>query len=209
MPETSLDEQIRLHTLLMDHAKIHPSFRSSLESLPLPGKDTGQISELETMYRCGLRTGTGPMSCVAGLFAEKVANRLTDAFDPHEMVIENGGDLYIRNRSDLVTVIHAGSSSLSERIGLVIPCGTWGVCTSSGTVGHSYSMGKADAVTVVSESTPMADAWATALANQVKDRDDIEPVLEKVAEIQEILACVVIVGEQMGIRGAFEVKLLS
>ena len=209
MPAISLKEQINLYTLLLAHADACPDFRSSLEPIPLPENLVDLHPAVAAMYRCGLRTGTGPMSCVAGLFAEEVANRLAGTFDPQELVVENGGDLCIMNSSDLVTVIHAGSSALSEKIGLIIPRGVWGVCTSSGTQGHSFSRGKADSVTVVSESTPMADAWATALANQVKGQGDIEPVLERISEIPEIRSCVVIVEGKLGIRGSFEVKLLS
>jgi ApbE superfamily uncharacterized protein (UPF0280 family) len=209
MQDTSLQEQVRLYQLLTSFSASHPLFRTSLEPLPLPAGKEEVPPEIATMIRCGLRTGTGPMSSVAGVFAEGVAERLTGEYGPPELVVENGGDLFIRNRSDLVTVIHAGRSALSGKIGLVLPPGRWGVCTSSGTVGHSFSSGMADAVTVVSSSTPMADAWATALANQVLDQHDIEPVLDRAAGNREIMACLVIVGEKMGIRGKFELKLLS
>ena len=73
---------------------------------------------------------------------------------------------------------------------------------------HSFSQGKADAVTVISTSAPRADAWATSLANQVHCAADMEKVLESVPGIPEIPGCAVIVEEQVGIRGALEVKLL-
>ncbi|MFH0755752.1 MAG: UPF0280 family protein [Bacteroidota bacterium] len=209
MPALSRKEQIRLYKLLSDHDASHPGFMSSLEPLPVPDGLPGFSPELELMYKCGIQSGTGPMSAVAGLFAEAVARKLDASFGISEMVVENGGDLYIRNGSDLLSVIYAGSSALSEKLALLIPGGKWGVCTSSGTLGHSFSRGKADALTVVARSTPMADAWATALANQVRDLSDIEPVLERIAHIPEILTCVVIVGDRVGVRGELEVKLLS
>jgi ApbE superfamily uncharacterized protein (UPF0280 family) len=209
MPETSLKEQVRLYDLLTAHARIHPSFATSLDPLQTHERAGELPAEISTMYRCGIRTGTGPMSSVAGVFAEAVAKKISATFGPGELVVENGGDLYIRNRSELVAVLHAGNSSLSDKLGIVLPPGEWGVCTSSGTLGHSYSMGRADAVTVVCAGAPLADAWATALANQVKEREDIEPVLDRAARILEIHACTVIVGEAIGIRGSFEVKLLS
>ncbi len=205
----SRKEQIRLYKLLTDHEASYPGFKSSLEPLPVPMGISGFSPELEMMYQCGIQSGTGPMSAVAGLFAEAVARKLDTAFSVPEMVVENGGDLYIRNESELVSVIYAGSAALSEKLALVIPKGEWGVCTSSGTMGHSFSRGKADAVTVVAKSTPIADAWATALANHVQDLSDIEPVLERIAQIPEILSCVVIVGDRVGVRGELEVKLLS
>ena len=120
--------------------------------------------------------------------------------------MENGGDLWIRNREELRSVIHAGHSPLSDRMALVLPPGDWGLCTSSGTLGHSLSMGRADAVSVVAHSAPLADAWATSLANLVRDQRDIETVLEKAGNVPEILGCVVIVGDRVGVIGEIPVK---
>jgi ApbE superfamily uncharacterized protein (UPF0280 family) len=209
MAPMALKEQSRLHRLLTAHAARHKSFLDSLEPLELSAGGPDLPGEIATMYRCGLQTGTGPMSSVAGLFAEAVAAVLSVAFSPGEIVVENGGDLYIRNREELVTVIHAGNSPLSDRMGLAVPPGTWGICTSSGTLGHSFSRGRADAVTVACRSAPLADAWATSLANEVRGAGDIEPLLKKVKGIPEIEAVVVIAGDRIGIRGSLEAKLLS
>ncbi len=214
------EEQLRLYELLIRHMALHPNFATSLDPLEIPGDNEDIPFELKTMYDCAMTTGTGPMSSVAGLFAREVGR----AIEKHtgagscpgevkihsaEVIVENGGDLYIRNWNDLVVVVHAGEVALSGKLGLVIPPGEWGICTSSGTIGHSFSMGKADAVTIVSRDTPLADAWATALANQVQGREDIRPLLDRVAAIPEILACVVIAGEEVGIRGIFETKILT
>jgi uncharacterized protein len=213
-------EQLYLYELLSAHIATNPTFVTSLSPLHIPA-DPDMPEELKCMYKCARTTGTGPMSSVAGLFAEFVGRAIESmvsntgdsgedpAEDSAEIMVENGGDLYVKNRKELVVVVHAGKVALSGKLGLVIPPGEWGVCTSSGTLGHSFSRGKADAVTVVSRSTPLADAWATALANDIERAQDIEALLEKVAEIPEILACVVIAGGQMGIRGAFETKLLT
>jgi hypothetical protein len=47
-----------------------------------------------------------------------------------------------------------------------------GICASSGTVGHSLSFGKADAVIIVASNAALADAVATATANRVNTKDD-------------------------------------
>jgi hypothetical protein len=125
------------------------------------------------------------------------------------VVVENGGDIYLRNETDLVSVIHAGSSSLSDLMAFVIPAGEWGICTSSGTLGHSFSRGRADAVTVICASAPLADAWATALANRVQGAADIEPTLDYAGQDPEIRGCAVIAEERVGVRGEFELKLLT
>ena len=212
------EEQLRIYSLLSEHIAKYPGFASSLDPLQVPPGRDRLAPELESMYHCSSASGTGPMSSVAGLFAENTGRSLRDAviqrFAPDvaiscEVLVENGGDLYLRNVEKMVVVIHAGNVPLSGKLGLEIPPGEWGICTSSGTLGHSFSRGKADALTIVSRNTPLADAWATALANQVKGKEDIPALLERVGEIDEILACVVIVDGELGIRGEFEMKLLS
>ncbi len=209
MEEFSLAEISRIRLILENHLDKDPGFGTSLEALSLPHKDSGTPEEILTMLSCGLKTQTGPMSAVAGLFAEKLGLKLIEEYKLDEVVVENGGDLYLKNSAQLISVIHAGTSLLSDKMAFVIPEGEWGICTSSGTMGHSLSFGKADAVTVIGESTPLADAWATALANKIKNADDIELTLDQLHLIPEILGCAIIAEGQIGIRGAFEVKLLS
>jgi len=208
MQETALEELVRLRRILLEHGRKDPSFLNSLEALTLyPGLEVPE--EIITMIECGRETGTGPMAAVAGLFAERVGRRIAKLYQTEELVVENGGDLYLRNKSDLVSAIHAGSSPLSDKMAFVVRPGEWGICTSSGTLGHSFSKGKADALCVISSSAPLADAWATALANRVQGPEDIEEVLEGVEEISGIAGCAVIAGERIGVRGKFQVKLLS
>lgn len=221
MLDTAFEELVRLRSILLDFSDKYPLFKTSLEPFRFPASGKESIAdndisihksvpgEIETMIHCGIKSGTGPMSSVAGMFAERVGMLLVKSYSLKEVVVENGGDLFLTNRSEVVSVIHAGNSLLSDKMAFVIPPGKWGICTSSGTMGHSFSQGKADAVTVISTSTPLADAWATSLANMVSHQDDIDPVLEKISGVAEISGCAVIVGERIGIRGDFEVKLLS
>jgi len=204
------EEQLRLYKLLSAHIAQFPSFASSLNPLPIP-EGARLAPELKTMYKHASATGTGPMSSVAGLFAQGAGRVLAGKKKDFsaELIVENGGDLYLKNQEDLVVVIHAGEVALSGKLGLVIPPGEWGICTSSGTLGHSFSKGKADALTIICRDTPLADAWATALANTVEGKEDIRPLLKRVEGINEILACVVIVDGELGILGDFETKLLS
>jgi ApbE superfamily uncharacterized protein (UPF0280 family) len=80
-----------------------------------------------------------------------------------------------------------------------------GVCTSSGTVGHSLSYGKADAVIVLSQSTALADAAATSIGNRILKPKDIPAGIEFAQTIKGLKGLVIIQGEQMGVWG--EVKL--
>jgi uncharacterized protein len=211
------DELVRLRKLLLDFAKKEPRFLFSLDPLRMEAFKPGSISdeaseideELMTMISCGEKTGTGPMSSVAGLFARAIGRCIVESYGEMELLVENGGDLYLRNRSDLLSVIHAGRSSLSDKMAFVVPPGEWGICTSSGTMGHSFSRGRADAVSVICKSAPLADSWSTAIANRINNVADMERELETVSGIPEILACAIIVDEQIGMRGSFELKLLT
>jgi uncharacterized protein len=53
-----------------------------------------------------------------------------------------------------------------------------GICTSSASVGPSISFGVADAVTIFSRNVALADAWATAVCNQI--RPDDHSVLDQI-----------------------------
>ena len=208
MKELALEELVRLRLILLEQDLKDPRFFSSLDPLEYSGPEAIP-EEITHMLACGKQAGTGPMAAVAGLFAERVGTRLLESFHIPELVVENGGDLFLKNEAELNSVIHAGDAALSDKMAFVMPPGTWGICTSSGTLGHSFSLGKADAVTVISDSAPLADAWATALANQVQGPGDIEPLLERIEGVAGIDGCAVIAGDRIGARGMFQLKLLS
>jgi ApbE superfamily uncharacterized protein (UPF0280 family) len=214
MPEKVVAEIIRIRKVLDFCLELIPSFKNSREPISPDQisqryETVGEVpSEIATMVQCSVSSSTGPMSTVAGLFAQYVGHFLKDEYNVAEVVVENGGDLYLSVENEAVSVIHAGDSPLSDRLGFRVKPGNWGICTSSGTMGHSYSRGRADAVTVISHSAPMADAWATALANQIFHAGDIEKVMDRVARQPEVLACAAIVDDRIGIRGDFEVKTL-
>lgn len=215
MGKVVMGELIRLRKVLLEYAERDPRFLSSLDPIDLP--EPSPVSapglpvagEIRTMIACGHLTGTGPMAAVAGLFAQRAGEKILDTYGEMEVVVENGGDLYLHNLTDLFSVIHAGTSALSDKMGFVVPPGEWGICTSSGTMGHSFSRGRADAVTVISSSAPLADSWATAIANRVSGESDLEQVLEEVDGNPDIVGCAVIVENRIGIRGDLEVKPLS
>jgi len=148
---------------------------------------------------------------VAGLFAREVGEEIMQNFLVDEMVIENGGDIYVLLKDELVLSVFAGDSILSERIGLVIPPEKkkLGICTSAGTVGPSLSYGKADAVVVICEDILLADAFATAFGNKVKSPNDVEKVIKQSEKYSEILSLLIICEDKIGIRGEYEMRVLK
>ena len=145
------------------------------------------------------------MASVAGAIAEFVGSELL-AFSP-EIIVENGGDIFLKSLSKRLIGIYAGKSPLTGKIGLEIneEDTPLGICTSSGTVGHSLSYGKADAVIVLSKSATLADAAATAIANLIKQSSDIPSGIEFAKSIDGLKGVVIIEGNTMGLWG--EVKI--
>jgi uncharacterized protein len=79
-----------------------------------------------------------------------------------------------------------------------------GLCTSSGTVGHSLSFGRADAVTILSPSAALSDAVATKVGNQVRTKNDIQPALDRAQQVPDVEGVLIIIGDQMGVWGELE-----
>jgi len=80
-----------------------------------------------------------------------------------------------------------------------------GICTSSATVGHSVSLGRADAVCVLSDSAILADAAATAVGNRVQKDSDIKKALEFGLGIEGVLGVLIIMGDKLGVQGSIEI----
>jgi len=177
-------------------------FQTSLEPVNVPESAPAIVRE---MAAAGTKAGVGPMAGVAGAIAEFVGRELLE-FSP-EIIVENGGDIFLRILKKRVVGIYAGESPLTGKIGLEInPQDTpLGVCTSSGTVGHSLSFGKADAVVIIAPSATLADAAATAIGNRVKQPGDMDKALNIAREIGGLKGAVIIIGDKVGAWG--EVKL--
>jgi len=165
---------------------------------------------VKRMSAFGEAAEVGSMAAVAGVFAQEVGQRIETEFGVKEIVIENGGDIYLNVKEPAIISIYAGSSPLSEKVGLTIgpAYSPLGICTSSGNVGHSFSFGKANAVVIVCKETGLADAYATSFCNKVQQEEDIESVLNETSKVEEILTALVILNERLGVQGVFPLEIL-
>ena len=161
------------------------------------------------MISASLNAGVGPMAAIAGAIAEQVGLGLLKQTD--QVIIENGGDVFIKMNSPVTVGVYAGKSPLSLCIGLRLKTDSkpQAVCTSSGTIGHSLSLGKADAVCVVADSCSKADAAATSIGNLIGSPADIEKAIKAGRNMQDLNGIVVIVDEKIGIWGDLEVVPLK
>jgi ApbE superfamily uncharacterized protein (UPF0280 family) len=199
---------IELRFSLESHIHDHPLFGSSF--IPVETK-MGDPEIAVEMSRVTKIARTGPMASVAGAFSEFIGKAILKEFNVNEIVVENGGDIYLKLKRDLILSVYAGESPFSKKIGLEIPAGLTpiGVCTSAGTIGPSISFGNADAVMIASKNTSLADAFATAYGNRIKTADDIPETLELVKLNKKILSALIICEGIIGICGQFKIKPLQ
>lgn len=181
----------------------HPEFLAALKPIRV-GKDAPQI--VKAMAKAAKEVGVGPMASVAGAIAEYVGRELLPFSS--ELIVENGGDIFLKTLKRRLIGVYAGESPFTGKITLEIqPEETpLGICTSSGTVGHSLSFGRADACIVLSLSTSLADAAATAIGNLTVEASDIPRGIDFAKGVEGIKGVVIIKGDQIGIWG--EVKIL-
>ncbi len=193
-----------LRKQLEDYICENPHFLTSLTPLPI---DECAPPLIRLMMETAQKAQVGPMASVAGALNEMVGKRLSELSE--EFIIENGGDIFIKTLKKRRVAVFAGSSPLSMRLAIEIPPGeTVGVCTSSGTVGHSISFGKADAVCVISSSCTLADAVATALGNKVREDRDIKAAISYGKNIEGIKGILIIMNDKIGVWGNYKLEVL-
>ena len=202
LKEQAIDHVLTFRGYIESYIRQNPLFAKAMAPWTLSGPCPGIIAD---MVDAGQQAGVGPMAAVAGAMARCVGEALLK--EVREVIVENGGDVFIKVDNTLTVGIFAGRSPLSLKIGLKLDpsAGPVAVCTSSGTIGHSISMGRADAVAVVSNSCALADAAATAIGNRVKTAGDIRKAVDFGREINGVAGIIVIVGDKIGAWGDVEV----
>ena len=175
-----------------------PEFLTALEPVDVTADAPALV---RAMAQAARLAGVGPMAAVAGAIAEGVGRELV-SISP-DAIVENGGDIWLQITRPALVGLYAGRSPLTGRIAFEVrPEDTpLGVCTSSGSVGHSLSFGRADAAVVFAPSAALADAVATALGNRVRAPADIDAALAWAQRIPGVLGLAVIAGEHLGLWG--------
>ena len=163
-------------------------------------------SIVKVMADAAAAAGVGPMAAVAGAIAEFVGRDLLAFTD--EVIVENGGDIFLRTIKKRRLGVYAGEDSpFTGNLALEIAPKEegLGISTSSGTVSHSLSFGKADAALIISKEAALADAVATATCNVVKNEFDINAGIEFAKSIEGVLGVLIIVKDKMGSWGEISI----
>jgi hypothetical protein len=201
--ETAYRIALGYRAQIEEYIRYHPEFKTSLIPIPF---DNLAPDIIKDMLEAAKTAAVGPMASVAGAIAEHVGRDLK-AYSSN-VIVENGGDIYLKIKDDISIGIFAGDSPLSGRIALRVAAADTplGVCTSSGTVGHSLSFGIADAVCIKSQSATLADAAATSVANLIRKKSDVKKGLDRAMAIKGVLGVLIVTGDTLAIQGSMELR---
>jgi ApbE superfamily uncharacterized protein (UPF0280 family) len=184
---------------LEEYTQRHPEFLTSL----MPCKPLPEAPEIvREMAGRAFRVGVGPMATVAGAIAEYTVRAIAKKGASH-IIFDNGGDIAMLIDRPVIVGVYAGRSGI-KNLGFKFEPGNKiiGICTSSATVGHSLSLGRADAAIVISPDVMLADAAATALGNAIAScaSVDIQKSLDFIMT-EGITGMMAIIGESIGLCG--------
>lgn len=193
----------RFRAELLDYIGKNTDFGASLVPLPM---DESAPDIAKDMLAKSAMAGVGPMAGVAGAIAEYVGKALL--VQCSEIIIENGGDIFMKTDKERTLAVYAAGSPLSGKVSIRIePEKTpLGVCTSSGKVGHSLSFGAADAAIIISSDAVLADCVATQTGNLVKGPQDLDSAIDYARSIKGITGALVILDDKMAVWG--DIKLV-
>jgi len=197
------EERIRLYRWDIEkYIEKDHRFLTALRPLPVELNAAPIIKEMADKSRIA---NVGPMATVAGAICEFLGRDLIKK-GYKDVIIENGGDIFLKTRKTRLIGIYSGRSKLWNNLCLKVkPKDTpLGICTSSGTIGHSLSFGLADSVVILSKSVSLADAVATATCNRINSKQDLQKAIELARNIKGILGAVVILKNNLVSWGKIE-----
>ncbi|MFH0957926.1 MAG: UPF0280 family protein [Pseudomonadota bacterium] len=207
----NLSEQARNSTVecraqIEDAIRRRPEFLTSYKPMKSHEKDSPVVIR---MINASKKAGVGPMAAVAGAVAEFVGRNLLRLSD--EVIVENGGDVFIHVKREITVGVFTGASIFNGRIGIKVGPTSLpiGICTSSSKVGPSTSLGRAEAATVVSSDTSLADAVATALGNRLMKGSDLKAAVSWATSIDGVVGALAIIEDKMAVSGDVELTPIN
>ena len=142
------------------------------------------------------------MAAVAGAMAQWAAKAALAA-GAEEAIVDNGGDIYLKAIEPVIIALGTGTAKLADRLAFhVEPQDTpLAICSSSGKMGHSMSLGQCDLATIAAKDAALADAAATQAANLVQTPDDVDAALERISAIPGVEGVLIVKDDRIGLAG--------
>jgi uncharacterized protein len=194
------EERIRFYRgQIEEYITRDPRFFSSLKPLVV---ELGAAAVVKKMAAAAKLAGVGPMAAVAGALAECLGRDILRR-GAKEVIIENGGDIFLKLSRPCRAAIYSGKSKLWQGLAIQIKPrkGPIGLCTSSATIGHSLSFGSAESVVILAKDAFLADAVATATCNRVQDKKSLSAALAFARSIKGVFGAVAVIKNNLASFG--------
>jgi ApbE superfamily uncharacterized protein (UPF0280 family) len=192
-------EIVRQRRILEDYITLYPDFGRSFKSIELHD-DAPLIAQF--MARAARLVGVGPMAAVAGAMAQYAVEAGLKA-GAREAIVDNGGDIYLRVARRVIIGLDSGGAELADKLAFSLKADDTpiSICSSSGRMGHSTSLGQCDLATVVSKNAALADAAATRAANLVTTTQDVDSALEQIVAVKGVDGVIIVKDTRVGLAG--------
>jgi uncharacterized protein len=195
--------------LLEEHIKRNPAFAYSLSPLDC---EEGAARIVQLASEAAFAADVGPFAAVPGALAD-LAVETMESCGASTSLVENGGEIAADSKTPLNVGVYAGASPVSARIGFHLQSDDFpvGISTSSASVSHALTFGKADAAVAVADTAALSDASATAICNAVKGEDveaSVQAGLEAAKRIPNLRGALVVREGYVGSVGRLP-KLLN
>jgi len=197
--EAVTQEIVRQRAILEEYIRRHPHFQHALQPVAARA-DAPEVAR--RMADAANKVGVGPMAAVAGAMAQLAVEAALRA-GAEEVIVDNGGDIYLQTVEPVIIGLYPGESGQIGRLAFSLQARDTplSICSSSGKMGHSLSLGQCDLATVVAKDAALADAAATLAANLVKAVCDVEPALNQMVSIEGVSGVMIVKNGHVGLAG--------
>jgi ApbE superfamily uncharacterized protein (UPF0280 family) len=141
------------------------------------------------------------MATVAGAIAQVALEAMVAKGCTHGWV-DNGGDVaLILDNSATMEAFHEPGTGTAFALRLEPTDGILGVCTSSGRLGHSISLGDSDVALAMADSAILADALATAIGNRVHGTSSLKTCFDHFKGVPGMIGGLAMVDGEVAMQG--------
>ena len=166
---------------------------------PYAPEDPGPV--VKRMCEAASVAGVGPMATVAGAIAQVALEAMVAKGCTHGWV-DNGGDVaLILDNPATMEAFHEPGTGTAFALRLEPTDGILGVCTSSGRLGHSISLGDSDVALAMADSAILADALATAIGNRVHGTSSLKTCFDHFKGVPGMIGGLAMVDGEVAMQG--------
>ncbi|UCE81287.1 MAG: UPF0280 family protein [Methanobacteriota archaeon] len=153
------------------------------------------------MCEASRAAGVGPMAAVAGAIAQAGLEAMAANGCGHGWV-DNGGDIaLVLEKPAIIEIYSEPGASEAAALEMEPEGEIVGVCSSSGRLGHSISLGESNVSVAIGDSAVLADAVATAIGNGIRREEDLETCHEPFRHLRGLRGGLVMFDDSVSMWG--------